>query len=187
MSLHEAITAHRPAPVTVSKPVARLRLGVSWPTIIVFAVVISYVSGFWVTSLQGAIGSLDRSQPPFGRWLRDSTLMLPLYVVAVLVAVLLARRWFGHYRRTVVACRNGRTADHRGLHLRRYRRGRQQRRPTTTSCRPSTSTSSTASTTANTRRHQPSHEPTPASECARPSNQPSGSTSGRSPTPARCC
>ena len=101
MSLHEAITAHRPAPVTVPKPVTRLRLGVSWPTIILFAVVISYVSGFWVTSLQGAIGSLDRSQPPFGRWLRDSTLMLPLYVVAILVAVLLARRWFGN-RRTAV-------------------------------------------------------------------------------------
>ena len=101
MSLHEAITAHRPAPVAVPKPVSRLRLGVSWPTIILFAVVISYVSGFWVTSLQGAIGSLDRSQPPFGRWLRDSTLMVPLYVAAVLVAVLLARRWFGH-RRTVV-------------------------------------------------------------------------------------
>ena len=81
---------------------ARRRLGVSWPTIILFAVVISYVSGFWVTSLQGAIGSLERSEPPFQRWLRDSTLMVPVYVGAILVAVLLARRWFGRSHRAVV-------------------------------------------------------------------------------------
>ncbi len=102
MSLHEAINAHRPAPVTDPQPVTRRRLDVSWPTIIVFAVVISYASGFWVTSLQGAIGSLERSQPPFQRWFRDSTLMLPLYVGAILLAVLLARRWFGQHRRAAV-------------------------------------------------------------------------------------
>src|SRR6202040_2497088 len=41
-------------------------------------------------------------QPPLMRWLRDSTLMLPLYVLAVLAAVLLARRWAGQSRRTLV-------------------------------------------------------------------------------------
>ena len=102
MSLHEAINALRPAPVTDPKPVTGRRLDVSWLTIIVFAVVISYVSGFWVTSLQGAVGSLERSQPPFQRWFRDSTLMLPLYVGAILLAVLLARRWFGQRRRRAV-------------------------------------------------------------------------------------
>src|SRR5207344_93129 len=84
------------------------RLGVSWLTIISFAVVISYVNGFWVTSLQGAVGSLERSEPPFGRWLRDSSLMVPLYAAAVLVAVLLARRWFGRNPRALV--RGGVTA-----------------------------------------------------------------------------
>ncbi len=103
MSVHETVSTDE----TIEPPVkrARRRLGVSWPTIILFAVVISYVSGFWVTSLQGAIGSLERSEPPFQRWLRDSTLMVPVYVGAILVAVLLARRWFGRSPRALVARR----------------------------------------------------------------------------------
>ncbi len=92
-----------PGHATTDQPVKRVRrLGVSWLTIISFAVVISYVNGFWVTSLQGAVGSLERSEPPFQRWFRDSTMMLPLYAAGILLAVLLARRWFGHNRRAVV-------------------------------------------------------------------------------------
>ena len=108
MSLHE-LSAHRrcrtrAGHATTGQPVKRVRrrLGVSWATIILFAVVISYVNGFWVTSLQITVGSLERSEPPFGRWLRDSSIMLPLYAAGVLVAVLLARRWFGRSKRTVV-------------------------------------------------------------------------------------
>jgi len=108
MSLHEP-PAHRlvfepeRGHATTEQTVKRVRrLGVSLLTIIVFAVVISYVNGFWVTSLQGAVGSLERSEPPFQRWLRDSTIMLPLYAAGVLLAVLLARRWFGCNKRAVV-------------------------------------------------------------------------------------
>jgi len=106
MSLHEPISIHEAVAehATTEQPVkrARRRLGVSWATIILFAVVISYVNGFWVTSLQGAVGSLERSEPPFDRWLRDSTIMLPLYAAGVLIAVLAARRWFGRSKRAVV-------------------------------------------------------------------------------------
>jgi len=106
MSLHEPISIHEPVAdhATTGQPVKRVRrrLGVSWATIILFAVVISYVNGFWVTSLQGAVGSLERSEPPFQRWLRDSSIMVPLYAAGVLVAVLLARRWFGRSKRAVV-------------------------------------------------------------------------------------
>ena len=100
MSVHEPVTIAE----TIEAPVKRRRrrLGVSWPTIILFAVVISYVNGFWVTSLQGAVGSLARSEPPFQRWLRDSTIMVAFYAAAVLVAVLLARRWFGRNPRALV-------------------------------------------------------------------------------------
>jgi hypothetical protein len=109
MTVH-ALSAHGLVPeavaehATTGQPVKRVRrrLGVSWPTIILFAVVISYVNGFWVTSLQITVGSLERSAPPFGRWLRDSTMMLPLYTAGILVAVLLARRWFGRSKRTLV-------------------------------------------------------------------------------------
>ncbi len=109
MTVHE-LSAYRLVPeavaehATTAQPVKRVRrrLGVSWPTIILFAVVISYVNGFWVTSLQITVGSLERSAPPFGRWLHDSTIMLPLYTAGVLLAVLLARRWFGRSKRTLV-------------------------------------------------------------------------------------
>jgi hypothetical protein len=100
MSVHEPISTDD----TMERPVerARRRLGVSWPTIILFAVVISFVNGFWVTSLQGTVGAIERSAPPFERWLRDSTVMVPLYAVGVLAAVLLARRWFGRSSRAAV-------------------------------------------------------------------------------------
>ena len=104
LSAHRRVPEREPAHATTGQPVKRVRrrLGVSWATIILFAVVISYVNGFWVTSLQGAVGSLERSEPPFQRWLRDSSIMLPLYAAGVLLAALLARRWFGRSQRAVV-------------------------------------------------------------------------------------
>ena len=65
MSLHEPISIHEAVAehATTEQPVKRVRrrLGVSWATIILFAVVISYVNGFWVTSLQDH-GRLTRAQ-----------------------------------------------------------------------------------------------------------------------------
>ena len=76
----------------------RRRTQVYWLTVAFFAVVIAYVDGFWLTSMQGAVGAIERNEEPLGRWLRDSTLMLPLFFLGVSAAVLLARRWFGHRR-----------------------------------------------------------------------------------------
>ena len=78
------------------------RQQVWWISIAVFAIVMAYADGFWVTSLQGAVGAIERRQPPFERWLRDSTLMVPVYVIAVLAAVLMARRLVGHGHGKVV-------------------------------------------------------------------------------------
>jgi hypothetical protein len=64
-----------------------------------FAVVLAYVNGFWVTALRGAVGSTERTSAPFTSWLRDSTLLLPLFVLAVLVALSLAGRGTRHARR----------------------------------------------------------------------------------------
>ncbi len=87
---------------TIERPIDVQRLlRLSWLTVAVFAVAFAYIDGFWVTSLQGAVGSLERSRPPFQRWLRDSTLMLPVYVGAVVVALLLTRRWVGRSRRSL--------------------------------------------------------------------------------------
>jgi hypothetical protein len=80
----------------------RGRLHVYWLTVAFFAIVIAFGDGFWVTSVQGAVGAIERNDPPLGRWLRDSTLMLPLFFLAVVAALMLARRWFGHSRRRFV-------------------------------------------------------------------------------------
>jgi len=80
----------------------RGRLQVYWLTVAFFAIVIAYGDGFWVTSVQGAVGAIERTDPPLSRWLRDSTLMLPLFVLAVVAALVLARRWFGNSRSRLV-------------------------------------------------------------------------------------
>jgi hypothetical protein len=69
------------------------RLPVRWTSLALIAIVLTYADGFWVTVIQITIGAIERVQSPFMRWLRDSSLMLPLVFVAVLAAVALARRW----------------------------------------------------------------------------------------------
>jgi hypothetical protein len=71
------------------------RLGVPWSTVLSLAVVLAFADGFWLTSLRGAVGAIERTQSPFSSWWRESTLMVPVFVVAVLGALMLARRWFG--------------------------------------------------------------------------------------------
>jgi hypothetical protein len=66
----------------------------------------SYADGFWMMSLRGAVGAIERTQEPFLSWLRESTAALPLFMVAVLAALVLALRWFGPASsrpRTVIA------------------------------------------------------------------------------------
>jgi len=76
----------------------RDRLQMCWITVAAFAIVIAYADGFWVTSLQGTIGAIERRESPLHRWMRDSTLMLPLFFLAVLAALVIARRLVGHRR-----------------------------------------------------------------------------------------
>jgi hypothetical protein len=78
-------------------------LPVSWITVGLFAIFIAYADGFWFTSLQGAVGAIERSQEPFHSWLRDSTLMVPVIFIAVVGALVLARRWAGGSRWRLVA------------------------------------------------------------------------------------
>jgi len=88
---------------TVERAVERLdghrnRLQLNWVTVAFFATVIAFADGFWLTSMQGAVGAIERNEAPVGRWLRDSMLMLPLFFVGVVLALVLARRWFGNSR-----------------------------------------------------------------------------------------
>ena len=81
------------------------RPGIPWGTVLSLAVVTAYADGFWMISLRGAVGAVERAQEPFDSWWRESTLALPVFVLAVLGALALALRWFGPVQRprTVVA------------------------------------------------------------------------------------
>ncbi|MFE5837742.1 hypothetical protein [Arthrobacter sp. NPDC056493] len=74
---------------------APARPAVPWLTVIPFAAMMAYADGFWVVSLRGAVGAIERTQEPFVSWLRESTVLLPLFMLAVIAAVTLSMRWFG--------------------------------------------------------------------------------------------
>jgi hypothetical protein len=82
------------------------RPAVPWVSVVLLAAVMAYADGFWIMSLRGAVGAIERTQEPFASWLRESTTALPLFVVAVLAALALALRRFGpalSRPRTVIA------------------------------------------------------------------------------------
>ena len=78
------------------------RTHLRWVTLTLLAVVIAFVDGFWTTSLRGAVGAIEETQEPFEAWVRSSELTLPFYVLAVVVAAVIARRWVGTGRRNLV-------------------------------------------------------------------------------------
>jgi hypothetical protein len=74
--------------------------------VVLLAAALSYADGFWIMSMRGAVGAIERTQEPFLGWLRESTAALPVFVLAVLAALALALRWFGpepSRPRTVIA------------------------------------------------------------------------------------
>ena len=84
-----------------ARPVAtEQRLSVPWLTVLPFAAVMAYASGFWMVALRSAVGSIQRAQEPFTTWLRESTLVLPVFIFAVLGVLNLALRRFGPELRT---------------------------------------------------------------------------------------
>ena len=73
----------------------RRRASVSWSHVLPLAVVLAFANGFWIIVLRGAIGAIERTSAPFSTWWHESTLLVPVYVVAVLAAFMLAQRRFG--------------------------------------------------------------------------------------------
>jgi hypothetical protein len=74
---------------------AQGRRAVPWRTVLLLATALAFADGFWLTSLQGAVGAIERAQGPFASWLRESVVALPVFVLAVLAALTLAQRWLG--------------------------------------------------------------------------------------------
>ena len=71
------------------------RASVPWTTVVGLGAVVAFADGFWLTSLRGAVGAIERTQSPFTTWWHESSLSLPIFVFAVLGALILAKRWFG--------------------------------------------------------------------------------------------
>jgi hypothetical protein len=69
--------------------------GVPWATVVTLAVGLSCTGAFWLVSLTGAIGVTERGERPFATWVMLSLTLVPVYAVAVLGALTLAKRWFG--------------------------------------------------------------------------------------------
>ena len=68
---------------------------VPWKTVVSLAAALAYADGYWLISLRGAIGAIERTDHPFASWLRESTMALPVFVFAMLAALTLALHWFG--------------------------------------------------------------------------------------------
>jgi hypothetical protein len=49
---------------------------VPWSLVLPLAVVLSFANGFWMVTLRGAPGSIERTSAPFASWLRESTALL---------------------------------------------------------------------------------------------------------------
>jgi hypothetical protein len=82
--------------VTAAPATSRVRrLSTPWLTILFLAAAMAYADGFWLTSLQDAIGSVARARGPFQDWVRVSTVMVPIFAVAVHKALTRGGRRYG--------------------------------------------------------------------------------------------
>ena len=70
-------------------------LGASWWSVGLFAVVLAFANGFIVTSMQWTIGAIERLKPPFQQWMFNAVVMIPVYAIAIIGALYLARRMAG--------------------------------------------------------------------------------------------
>lgn len=73
----------------------RGKVPMPWVTVGVLAIVMAAADGFILTSLQGAVGAIERSQGPFLSWAWDTAIVLPLFVLAVMWAFTRAHRKHG--------------------------------------------------------------------------------------------
>jgi hypothetical protein len=88
-----------------SHPISELpderRLGVSWWTVGLFALLLAAADGFWATSVRGAVGFIQNVDQPFHDWLFYLAVMLPIFAATVYLAIRLAQR-FGRDRSGIV-------------------------------------------------------------------------------------
>ncbi|KRE98054.1 hypothetical protein ASG88_17940 [Nocardioides sp. Soil777] len=87
----------RPSPAVVRPEVVQPRVydgtrDVAWLTVLGLAASMAFADMFWVVSLRQVAGAIERTSDPFTDWVRESTLLLPTYVAAVLCVRVVRRR-----------------------------------------------------------------------------------------------
>ena len=70
-------------PIADRAAVLRRRGAVPWRAVGALAVVLAFANGFVVIALQGAVGAIERTQNPFGDWMRWSAVLVPVFGLAV--------------------------------------------------------------------------------------------------------
>jgi hypothetical protein len=58
----------------------------TWMFAGLLAVLIAFADGFWLIAIQGVVSTSDRIEEPFMRWLRDSAMLFPLFLLAIIGA-----------------------------------------------------------------------------------------------------
>jgi hypothetical protein len=78
-----------------------------WRTVVIIGIVLAYADGYLLVALTGAVGAIERTNHPFGAWLEESAVLVPLIILAELLVLKLVRRRSGpvlrSWRGTVVA------------------------------------------------------------------------------------
>ncbi|HEX5406680.1 MAG TPA: hypothetical protein VFX16_30775 [Pseudonocardiaceae bacterium] len=66
-----------------------------WRTVIVLGIVLAYADGYVLVALTGAVGAIERTNHPFGAWVEESAILVPLFILLELLALRLIRRRTG--------------------------------------------------------------------------------------------
>jgi hypothetical protein len=94
-SAERASAVSAPAAVRARRGTLPGGVPVPWVAVAVLAVGMSFADGFWIVSLREAAGAAIRTGRPFASWLIDCTVVLPLFVLAVLAAFAIAHQRYG--------------------------------------------------------------------------------------------
>jgi len=80
------------SPPTVRFAALRGRVPLPWGFVAGVAVTLALANAFVVVAVQGAIGAIERAQSPFTSWLRLSAILVPVFALAVTLALARADR-----------------------------------------------------------------------------------------------
>src|SRR6201999_3168535 len=71
-----------------------------WRTVIALGIVLAYADGYILVALTGAVGAIERTNHPFGAWVEESAVLVPLFILAELAVLGLIRRRSGPVARS---------------------------------------------------------------------------------------